>query len=77
MYECPSQNIVWQGADSADEQSNKRRRINYRDPANAARLATALGILIRQKNENKVQDVKLIAAHFGLPYNTLRDNYLK
>lgn len=60
-----------------DSAGKRRRRTNYRDPENAAKLTTALGILIKQKEENKPQDLKSIAAHFGLPYNTLRDNYLK
>lgn len=63
--------------DSSDRQPKRRRRTNYRDPENAAKLTTALGILIKQKEENKPQDLKSIATHFGLPYNTLRDNYLK
>ena len=63
--------------DHGDHQPKRRRRTNYRDPENAAKLTTALGILIKQKEENKPQDLKSIASHFGLPYNTLRDNYLK
>lgn len=63
--------------DSAEHHPKRRRRTNYRDPENAAKLTTALGILIKQKEENKPQDLKSIASHFGLPYNTLRDNYLK
>lgn len=63
--------------DTGEGQVKRRRRTNYRDPENAAKLTTALGILIKQKEENKPQDLKSIATHFGLPYNTLRDNYLK
>lgn len=63
--------------DQTDASGKRRRRTNYRDPENAAKLTTALGILIKQKEENKPQDLKSIASHFGLPYNTLRDNYLK
>lgn len=63
--------------DGGDHHPKRRRRTNYRDPENAAKLTTALGILIKQKEENKPQDLKSIASHFGLPYNTLRDNYLK
>jgi hypothetical protein len=63
--------------DAVERQPKRRRRTNYRDPENAAKLTTALGILIKQKEENKPQDLKSIASHFGLPYNTLRDNYLK
>lgn len=63
--------------DPGEGQVKRRRRTNYRDPENAAKLTTALGILIKQKEENKPQDLKSIATHFGLPYNTLRDNYLK
>lgn len=63
--------------DNGEGQAKRRRRTNYRDPENAAKLTTALGILIKQKEENKPQDLKSIATHFGLPYNTLRDNYLK
>lgn len=63
--------------DQGDNSGKRRRRTNYRDPENAAKLTTALGILIKQKEENKPQDLKSIASHFGLPYNTLRDNYLK
>lgn len=63
--------------EQGDNSGKRRRRTNYRDPENAAKLTTALGILIKQKEENKPQDLKSIASHFGLPYNTLRDNYLK
>lgn len=63
--------------DPGENSGKRRRRTNYRDPENAAKLTTALGILIKQKEENKPQDLKSIASHFGLPYNTLRDNYLK
>lgn len=55
----------------------KRRRKNYRDPENAAKLAMAMDILMRQRKDGKIQDLKQISAHLGLPYNTIRDNYLR
>ena len=57
--------------------SKRRKRTNYRDPENASKLGTALGVLLKQKEENAVPDIKSVAIHFGLPYNTLRDNFLK
>ena len=50
----------------AEQPALKRRRKNYRDPENAARLSMAMDILMKQRKEGKVQDLKQIAAHFGL-----------
>jgi hypothetical protein len=77
MHAMPSGLYSLNMIDDTEHHPKRRRRTNYRDPENAAKLTTALGILIKQKEENKPQDLKSIALHFGLPYNTLRDNYLK
>ena len=57
--------------------AKRRRRTNYRDPENASKLTAAVAYLIERRKSNKYQDLKSVATHYGLPYNTLRDNYLK
>lgn len=59
-----------------EDGSKKRKRTNYRDPENASKLAAALNILINTQGESQ-HDLKSVAKMFDLPYNTLRDNYLK
>ena len=61
-----------------DESGKKRKRTNYKDAENSARLATGLNMLIASHDDSAGQkDLKTVSKLFGLPYNTLRDNYLK
>jgi hypothetical protein len=55
----------------------KRKRTNYRDPENAAKLTTALGMLIQNQQDGRPLEIKSVAKLFAVPYNTLRDNFLK
>ena len=61
-----------------DERSNKKRRTNYRRPENAAKLNAAVNALIMQKQDrNGHGDIRTVSKLFNIPYNTLRDNYLR
>lgn len=56
----------------------KRPRTNYKDPENSAKLNAALSMLINQDGEGQIiKDIKSVAKLFGVPYNTLRDNFLR
>eukprot|EP00595_Chromulina_sp_UTEXLB2642_P001150 CAMPEP_0196762850 /NCGR_PEP_ID=MMETSP1095-20130614/2913_1 /TAXON_ID=96789 ORGANISM="Chromulina nebulosa, Strain UTEXLB2642" /NCGR_SAMPLE_ID=MMETSP1095 /ASSEMBLY_ACC=CAM_ASM_000446 /LENGTH=170 /DNA_ID=CAMNT_0042114803 /DNA_START=257 /DNA_END=769 /DNA_ORIENTATION=- len=56
----------------------KRKRTNYKDPENASKLASALSVMINQHDSTETpMDMKTVARMFDVPYNTLRDNYLK
>lgn len=59
-----------------DDSSKKRRRTNYKDPEHAGQLNAALNALINQDGDGQ-KDLKTVSKMFNLPYNTLRDNYLK
>lgn len=63
--------------DNKDENSKKRRRTNYKDPEHANKLNAALSSLINQTDGEGQKDLKTVAKMYNLPYNTLRDNFLK
>jgi hypothetical protein len=64
--------------DGQDNKRRKRARTNYKDPENSAKLNAALSMLINQDGEGQiVKDIKSVAKIFGVPYNTLRDNFLR
>lgn len=57
---------------------SKKRRTNYRRPENAAKLNAAVNALIMQKQDgNGHGDIRAVSKLFNIPYNTLRDNYLR
>jgi hypothetical protein len=60
-----------------NNQASKRKRTNYRDPENAAKLTTALAMLIQNQQDGRPLEIKSVAKLFAVPYNTLRDNFLK
>lgn len=62
-----------------DNGHKKRRRTNYKDAENSARLAAGLNMLISPYGDDGSgqKDLKTVSKLFGVPYNTLRDNYLK
>jgi len=63
---------------SSSNSSEKKRRINYRKPENAAKLNAAVNALIMQKQDpNGPQDIRTVSKLFNIPYNTLRDNYIR
>lgn len=65
-------------ATSSSNSSEKKRRINYRKPENAAKLNAAVNALIMQKQDpNGPQDIRTVSKLFNIPYNTLRDNYIR
>lgn len=64
--------------DSDDDKSAKKRRTNYRRPENAAKLNAAVNALIMQKQDSQApKDIRSVSKIFNIPYNTLRDNYLR
>lgn len=64
--------------DSQEKRAGKRPRTNYKDPENSAKLNAALSMLINQDGEGQIiKDIKSVAKLFGVPYNTLRDNFLR
>lgn len=61
-----------------DDSANKKRRTNYKNPENSAKLNAAINMLINQMDDQSGhKDLKSISKMFNIPYNTLRDNYLK
>lgn len=63
--------------ESQQEKLKKRKRTNYRSPEHAAKLTQALEVMLKQKNEKEPKDLKTVANMFDIPYNTLRDNYMR
>jgi hypothetical protein len=64
--------------DDDDIKGSKKRRTNYRRPENAAKLNAAVNALIMQKQDpNAPKDIRSVSKIFNIPYNTLRDNYLR
>ena len=64
--------------DGLEKKCGKRARTNYKDPENSAKLNAALSMLINQDGEGQImKDIKSVAKIFGVPYNTLRDNFLR
>lgn len=59
--------------------NNRPFIIIFLDPENASKLAAALEMMINQQNDSTApqRDLKTVSKMFGLPYNTLRDNYLR
>ena len=57
----------------------KKCRTNYRVPENAAKLNAAIDALIEQMHDSKEypKDMKAAAKVFQIPYNTLRDNFIR
>lgn len=61
-----------------EKKVGKRPRTNYKDPENSAKLNAALSMLINQEGDAQVmKDIKSVAKIFAVPYNTLRDNFLR
>lgn len=57
--------------------SVKRRRTSYREPLRLAQLTAAVGVLRDRSKDGRPLGMKVVAREYGIPYNTLRDNYLK
>ena len=62
-----------------DDNANKKRRTNYKTPENQTKLNAAIALLVSKQSEasSGQKDLKAISKSFGIPYNTLRDNYLR
>lgn len=73
----PHSDKVEDGNDITDHNDlhNKKRRVNYRKPENAAKLNAAVNALIMQRQGHG--DIRAVSKLFDIPYNTLRDNYLR
>jgi hypothetical protein len=68
-----------EGSDLDDEenQRKKRKRTNYKDPERLAILTEAVNVLVDRLNSDQPLDMRSVSKRFNIPYNTLRDNYLK
>lgn len=65
-------------ADHPTDKSEKKRRTNYKKPENAAKLNAAVNALLLSKQDPSGQkDIRSVSKLYDIPYNTLRDNYLK
>lgn len=75
----PNSNMVDNFSKSEDSAKKKRKRTNYKDPENQAILQSALNMMISQFDDPNLprKDLKSVSKIFNLPYNTLRDNYLR
>ena len=60
-----------------DVHNKKRRRTNYREPKCLAALTAAVRVLTDRGKDGRSLGMKVVAREHGIPYNTLRDNYLK
>ena len=64
----------------SQEYSNKKPRTNYRDPNRLANIKAAIDCLLQQGSPDgdiKVRNLKEVSREFNIPYNTLRDNFLR
>jgi hypothetical protein len=66
---------VSKGYEHDEGHQGKKRRTNYRKPENAAKLNAAVNALIMQRQGHG--DIRAVSKIFDIPYNTLRDNYLR
>ena len=67
-----------EGSDLDDEEKRKKRkRTNYKDPERLAILTEAVNVLVDRLNNDQPLDMRSVSKRFNIPYNTLRDNYLK
>lgn len=75
----PMTQLLEDGDDSNDASLTKRKRTNYRQPENNAKLTAAVNVLVSryQQNSDRNVDIKSVSRMFGVPYNTLRDNFIK
>jgi len=60
-----------------DDRRKKRKRTNYKDPERLAILTEAVNVLVGRLNSDLPLDMRSVSKQFNIPYNTLRDNYLK
>jgi len=63
--------------DDEENQRKKRKRTNYKDPERLAILTEAVNVLVGRLNSDQPLDMRSVSKRFNIPYNTLRDNYLK
>ena len=63
--------------DDEEDQRKKRKRTNYKDPERLAILTEAVNVLVGRLNSDQPLDMRSVSKRFNIPYNTLRDNYLK
>mmetsp|Transcript_20981 Transcript_20981/g.28864 ORF Transcript_20981/g.28864 Transcript_20981/m.28864 type:complete len:365 (-) Transcript_20981:653-1747(-) len=64
-----------------DEKASKKPRTNYRDPRRLANIKAAIDLLLQQEEtegeSRKSKNLKEVSRQFNIPYNTLRDNFLR
>lgn len=66
-----------------EDSANKKQRTNYRDPARLANIKAAIDFLLQQENAEdemttrRNKNLKEVSRQFKIPYNTLRDNFLR
>jgi hypothetical protein len=63
---------------SSNDKPFKKSRTNYKKPENAAKLNAAVNALVLNRHDPFAQqDIRTVSKLYDIPYNTLRDNYLK
>jgi len=65
-----------------EEKVSKKPRTNYRDPRRMANIKSAIDLLLQQEGNDgessrKTKNLKEVSRQFNIPYNTLRDNFLR
>ena len=78
-HQVVSDQTVYSTIEDGDEedQRKKRKRTNYKDPERLAILTEAVNVLVGRLNSDQPLDMRSVSKRFNIPYNTLRDNYLK
>lgn len=63
--------------------ASKKSRTNHRDPSRLANIKAAIDLLLQQESidsngsPRKIKNLKEVSRLFKIPYNTLRDNFLR
>ena len=66
-----------------EEEPKKRPKTNFRDPSRLANIKAAIEYLLKQDNagvkkgSRRTKNLKEVSRQFNIPYNTLRDNFLR
>lgn len=69
--------VTPEGSGDSSSMKRKRRRTSYREPMRLAQLTAAVEVLRDRSKDGPPLGMKVVAQEYGIPYNTLRDNYLK
>jgi hypothetical protein len=63
-------------------EERKKTRIDYKDSENSAKLQSAIDCILEQKKiestvGSKRKNMREVSQIYNIPYNTLRDNYIR